>query len=288
MAFSLLRRTLLSYGNHACGIYAGALAFFGLLALFPLLLLVITIATIVIRESDATELVLSRVATFLPGSAGILLAAIDTITTAEPVLLGLGTVGLLWSSMGVFLTLGYALNRVWEAPSDRPLLAQYAIAAALVLSVGVLVVLSLLLSTLVVVPPLLHATLASRGVPDIGPLVLALSNALDFLIVGTAAAILYRVLPNAPVGGRDVLLPAFLMAVAWETAKLGFTWYLGAVAQFDRMYGPVAAVAGLMLWLYVSSILLLLGGELCHQIAGSRSRKMSASDATRPQVTTES
>jgi membrane protein len=273
---------VLSYGNHACGIYAGALAFFGLLALFPLLLLVITIATIVIRESDATELVLSRVATFLPGSAGILLAAIDTITTAEPVLLGLGTVGLLWSSMGVFLTLGYALNRVWEAPSDRPLLAQYAIAAALVLSVGVLVVLSLLLSTLVVVPPLRHATFASWGVPDIGPLVLALSNALDLVIVGTAVAILYRVLPNAPVRGRDVLLPAVLMAVAWETAKLGFTWYLGEVAQFDRLYGPIAAVAGLMLWLYVSSILLLLGAELCHQLAGSHSRKMSASDVMRP------
>ena len=267
-AFRLLRLTLLSYGTHACGIYAGALAFFGLLALFPLLLLVITVVAIVVRGADATALVLSRVATFLPGSAEMLLVAIDAITTAEPVLLGLGTLGLLWSSMGVFLTLGYALNRVWEAPRDRPLLAQYGIAAALVLSVGVLVVLSLLLSTLVVVPPLLYATLASLGLPDIGPLVLVLSNLLDLVIVAVVAAILYRVLPNAPVRGRDVLLPAVLVAVAWEAAKLGFTWYLGAVAQFDRIYGPVAAIAGLMLWLYVSSILLLLGAELSHQLAG--------------------
>jgi uncharacterized BrkB/YihY/UPF0761 family membrane protein len=46
-----------------------------------------------------------------------------------------------------------------------------------------------------------------------------------------------------------VLLPVFRMAAAWETAKRGVTWYLRAVAQFDRIYGLVGAVAGLMLWL---------------------------------------
>jgi membrane protein len=225
-ALHVLRQAVRGYGTHACGIYAGALAFFGVLALFPLLLLVITFITILVRQSDATALVLDRAAAFLPGSATVVLNAIDAVTVARPVLLSVGTLGLLWSSLGVFMTLGYALNRIWEAPRDRPLLAQYAIAAALALSVGALLLLSLLLAALVVALSVLQTALARAGLPDLGVLALAGSNAIDFVIVAVAAGVLYRVLPNAPVRNRDVLLPASFLAVAWEAAKLGFSWYL--------------------------------------------------------------
>ncbi len=274
MVLRLLRRTLISYGTHACGIYAGALAFFAVLALFPLLLLLITLFASLIRRSEATALVLGRVTTFLPGSASFVVAGVDAVLAAQPVLLGVGTLGLLWSSIGIFLTLGYALNRVWEAPRDRPLLAQYAIAVVLALSIGVLMLFSLLLSTLLValhlLQHLLQGALAGLDLPGTGALVLVGSNVLDLIIVTAAAAVLYRILPNVAVRWRDVLLPAFLMAVAREGAKLGFTWYLGTFAQVDRVYGPVAAIIGLMLWLYVSSILLLLGAELSHQVARFR------------------
>lgn len=269
----LLRRTLISYGTHACGIYAGALAFFAVLALFPLLLLLITLFAILVRRSEASALVLGRVAAFLPGSASFVVDGMDVVLAAQPVLLGLGTIGLLWSSLGIFLTLGYALNRVWEAPRDRPLLAQYAIAAVLALSIGVLMLLSLLLSTLLVVLHLVQGALAGLDLPGTGALVRVGSAVFDLVIVTVAAAVLYRVLPNVAVRWRDVLLPAFLMAVAREVAKLGFTWYLGTLAQVDRVYGPIAAIVGLMLWLYVSSILLLLGAELSHQLAQSRTLK---------------
>jgi len=268
----LFRRALLSYGAHACGIYAGAMAFFGVLSLFPLLLLLISLVTILIRRTDATALVLGRVTAFFPGSATAVVGTIDTVTAARPVLLGVGTLGLLWSSMGVFLTLGYALNRIWEAPRDRPLLLQYAIAAGLALSVGLLGVLSALLSALAWLLHLLDATLARLGVPGLGALAVVGSNALDFLVVAVATAVLYRILPNATVRWGDVLLPAGLVAAVWEGAKLGFTWYLATFAHVDRLYGPVAAIAGLMLWLFVSAILLLLGAELCHQRALSRAR----------------
>lgn len=266
----LLRRTAISYGTHACGIYAGALAFFAVLALFPLLLLLITLFATVVRRSDASALVLGRVTTFLPGSAAFVVDGVDAVLAAQPVLLGLGTLGLLWSSLGIFLTLGYALNRVWEVPRDRPLLVQYAIATVLALSIGVLMLLSLLLSTLLVVLHLLQAALAGLDLPGTGALVRVGSDALDLLIVTAAAAVLYRVLPNVAVRWRDVLLPAFLMAVARELAKLGFAWYLGTFANVDRVYGPIAALIGLMLWLYVSAILLLLGAELSHQLARAR------------------
>jgi membrane protein len=266
----LLWRTLRSYGAHACGIYAGALAFFGVLSLFPLLLLLIALLTLLVQRADATALVLSRVTAFFPGSASTIVGAIDAVTAAQPVLLGVGTLGLLWSSMGVFLTLGYALNRIWEAPRDRPILVQYAIAAGLALSVGLLVLCSALLSTVVVVLHALATVLRHQGIPGLGTVAVVGANALDVVVVAGVATVLYRVLPNALVRWREALPPAVLVALLWEAAKLGFTWYLATVAHVDRLYGPVAAIAGLLLWLFVSAILLLLGAELSHQLARSR------------------
>ena len=173
--------------------------------------------------------------------------------------------------MGVFLTLGYALNRIWEAPRDRPLLLQYAIAAGLALSAGLLALLSALLALL---RPL-AATLTKLGFPDpgvsglVGLPALVGSQALDLLIVA-AAAVLYRALPNATVRWGEALPPAVLTALLWETAKLGFARYLTTFAHVDRLYGPVAAIAGLMLWLFVASILLLFGAELSRQLARAR------------------
>ncbi len=264
---AVLRRALASYGAHACGIYAGALAFFGLLSLFPLILLLITLLTVLVRASNSTALVLGRITLFFPGSAALVVGAIDAVTAAQPLLLGVGTLGLLWSSMGVFLTLGYALNRIWALPADRPLLVQYAVAAGLALSLGLLVLVSLLLSGIATLLHLLAGALTRAGVPGLSAAALVGTNLLAVLVVALAAAVLYRWLPNTQVHWRDVLPPAALMALLWEAARLGFTWYLATFAHVDRLYGPLAAVAGLMLWLFVSSILLLFGAELSHQLA---------------------
>jgi len=72
---AVLRRALASYGAHACGIYAGAIAFFGLLSLFPLILLLISLVTTLLRASNSTALVLGRITLFFPGSATLVVGA---------------------------------------------------------------------------------------------------------------------------------------------------------------------------------------------------------------------
>lgn len=260
-------RTFVSYGTHADGIFAGAMAFFGILSLFPLVLLLVTLFSVIIKSTDAMTLVVTQVTTFIPGSGQLITGVIQTVTQSTPVAVGLSSAGLLWSSMGVFMTLGFALNRAWSVPRDRNIVVQYVISAGLALSIGLVVVASLLLSALAnvlyfVAGPLLHFAL-----PSFGGLAVIGSNLIDLLIVWGAAAFLYRAMPHVYVEWRDVLAPAFLVTLAGGAAKFGFTWYLGAIAHVGRVYGPIAAVAGLMLWLFVASVLLLWGAELSHQLA---------------------
>ncbi|MGI9145672.1 MAG: YhjD/YihY/BrkB family envelope integrity protein, partial [Chloroflexota bacterium] len=95
----VLIRAVRSYGSHACGIFAAAIAFFGVLSVFPLLLLLVTLFALLLNASDAASLVLHNLSVFFPGSADLLTNAVDAVTSAEPAFAGVGIVGLLWSSM---------------------------------------------------------------------------------------------------------------------------------------------------------------------------------------------
>jgi len=243
------------------------MAFFGTLSLFPLLLLLITLFSVLVRSSDAVTLVVGRVSSFIPGSDALIRAVITEVTEARPAALSISLAALLWSSMGVFLTLGYALNRAWNARSDRNIIGQYFIAAGLALSVGLVVVVSLIASALANVLFFVAGPVLKASLPAVGSVAVLASNLLDFGVVCGASAVLYRGLPNVDVRWWDVFLPALLVGIAGGGAKFGFTWYLDTIARVGRIYGPIAAVAGLMLWLFVASVLLLWGAELSHQIA---------------------
>ena len=269
----LLVRSLVSYGRHACGVFAAAIAFFGVLSLFPLLLLLITLFAAVVKASDATALVVNHVAAFFPGSSDLVLNAINTIVSTQPAFVGVAAIGLLWSAMGVFMALGYALNRVWNAPKDRNILVQYGIAAGLTLSVGLVVAASFLVSALADLAHLLVGVLAVLNLPGLGLLTFVASNVANLAIVTAALGFLYRLLPNVYVEWRDVLVPALCVAVGGGVARFGFSWYLTAVAKFNRIYGPLAAIAGLMLWMFVAAVLLLFGAELSHQLALVRAER---------------
>ena len=269
----LLLRSLLSYGAHACGIYAAAIAFFGVLSIFPLLLLLVTLFALVLKAADAASVVLNNLAAFFPSSSDLLITAFSAVTSAEPAVAGVGLAGLLWSAMGVFMSAGFALNRVWNVKNDRNIFVQYAISAGLALSVGLVVLVSLILSAVVDLSHFIQGVFPNVHVPGLSLAAIIASNAINFIIVAGAAALLYRWLPRAYVQWRDVVAPAAVVALVGDSAKFGFSWYLTAVAHLNRIYGPVAAVAGLMLWMFVAAVLLLFGAELCHQIALLRAER---------------
>ncbi|MFI5270293.1 MAG: AI-2E family transporter, partial [Chloroflexota bacterium] len=77
--FGVVTRSMRSYGSHACGIFAAAIAFFGVLSVFPLLLLLVTLFALVLNASDAASLVLNNLSVFFPGSADLLTNAVDAV-----------------------------------------------------------------------------------------------------------------------------------------------------------------------------------------------------------------
>jgi membrane protein len=110
----------------------------------------------------------------------------------------------------------------------------------------------------------LPGSLRSAGIPaPMQGLVHVLSLCVLALFVGSSIAALFRFGPSPRPGPQPRVLPGALAATAlWFAASVGFSFYVGAIGSFDVTYGPIAAIAGVMLWFWVSSYVVLLGAEL--------------------------
>jgi membrane protein len=171
---------------------------------------------------------------------------------------------LLWSSSGVFSALVTAISRAWCGDCGRPMWKEKLVGLILTLMAGLLIFVAIGSSSLAQVvhlygDRLLPAELAAR----VGPFDLV-GVALSIAVNISAFFILYKWVPALHVPWRPALLGAVVAGVVWEAAKGVFAWYLStfAVRNFTQVYGPISAVLGLLLWTYVSAVIVLLGAEL--------------------------
>jgi YihY family inner membrane protein len=105
------------------------------------------------------------------------------------------------------------------------------------------------------------------------------STALAVALGAIVFALMYRYVPyDATIRWRNVLLPAFLAAVLWEVSKIGFVWYLTNVSQLNMVYGSIGAVIALMLWGYVTWMIILYCAEWAAIGMGVRQREITGKE----------
>jgi membrane protein len=255
---AVLVRTASRFGASRGPLFAAAVAFYAVLSLVPLLLLAlwgIGLAT----GADGRQVVFRFVGAALPGAPerALLEGAVEEVL-ARPGRLGLWAVaGLALSASGGFAVVQDALNAIWAAPPRTLLRARLRTLGVLLLIAGLLIV-SLVLSAF------LGWVARTAAVPAPGRW-----TALGVLLLLTASMFttLYKYLPNTRTEWRPCLTAGVLAAILWEVAKAGFAW-LSASRWGDRSatYGALAGYMGLLLSVYVSSFVLLLGGQLAEAL----------------------
>jgi len=242
---------------------AAAMSYFGLMALFPALLLLLAISNKLAAGSE----MLSHAVDVYPGSSKFLR---DTIGGFSDI--GVGAVAtcvvlVLWAGSWVFAVVERALNRIWKATS-RTFLHGRALTVGMVGAVG------LLLSASVVVTSALIALrgLANRFSPrqiERYTLLTSVGSAFwqivffaaSYVVTVALFVLVYRFMPRAEVNVRDTLPGALLGGLLWELAKYIFAWSLGYF-HYDQIYGSVGAVVAVLTWSYVSSLILLFGAQM--------------------------
>jgi YihY family inner membrane protein len=242
---------------------SAAMSYFGLMALFPALLLMLAISN---RITAATEL-LSHAVEVYPGSGKFLRETISSMSGVGTGVIITCAIVTIWAGSWVFAVIERALNRIWGATS-RTFWHGRALTIGMIGIVGVLLAFSVLVTSLVVGLRDMAGRLSPRQVAHY-PLLLSAGSAFwqgifaiaSFLITVILFVVVYRFMPKAEVTLRDTLPGAIIGGLLWEIAKYVFAWAL-SYFHYDQIYGSVGAVVAVLTWSYVSSLILLFGAQL--------------------------
>lgn len=261
--FEVLRDVANDFSVKRVSIIAAALAYYLFLALFPFILVILAATGYALGGSER-ELAIVRqtLSQALPASDLEIERQLDAVIQHRAVVGGLGLLALIWSASSAFATLQQALRIVWGVQTrPRFLLVRLRALAFLTLAIVFLLLSILVTSLLPVITHMPPAGIALRlGKLDV--LWRLGSAALSLAISFITFLVLYRIVPATHIQLRHAAAGSGFAAIAWELARRGFTWYLHRFAHFDRIYGPVGAIVVLLLWIYISVMIVLVGAEL--------------------------
>lgn len=259
---------------------AASMAYFLLFSIFPLLLLVINAGSLLVSPERAQELAFGLVRNFPESVRDLVSSNIASALAMRGTVTWISLLALAWSSMQIFFALVGALNKVRDVPENRSFLHLRLIAFLTVLASLFMVFLSVLLDTISAVLGALTRALGIHELPTIGPWI---GQVLPSLFTGSSMLLsfvlllaLYRGVPAQPRPLVCLWPGALFGTFGWQLSKAAFAWYLSTVPSQTAVYGSVGTLITLLLWLYVSSMVILLGGELNESLLDWR-RKAHAS-----------
>jgi membrane protein len=266
--WTLLKNTILGFVADNALSHGAAIAYYAVTSMAPVLVIIVAIAGLVFGEDAARGAVVQQMGGLMgQQSADLLQTAIIAVSdrTAGTIatLIGLGT--LIFTASGVFGEMQTALNVIWRAKPRGGTVAQLlrdrVVSLALVAALGFMLMVSLILSAaLAAVGQYLdHTPFGSHVIME------AVNFAVSFLFIALMFAALYKALPNAAVLWRDVGVGAVL-----TLGKSLIGLYVGR-SMIASAYGAAGAFIIILLWVYYSAQIFLLGAEFTHAYAEHRS-----------------
>ena len=241
---------------------AAAISYYALMSLFPLTLGIISIMSFVLEDAPTQESVTRWVSSFLPGSESLVTANIQGVLAVRGTIGVFALVGLFWAGSAIFGGITRSINRAWDVHTDRPLYLSKARQLLMALLSGLMFVFSTSITAFLGI----YQRFASLDFPFADVLVRTSSVVIlyagSFALVLGVFLMLYKYVPNAKTHWRYIWVGAVVAAVLFEITKDLFILYLNSFSNFENIYGTLAPVVALLLWTYVSGLILILGAEL--------------------------
>ncbi len=267
-----IRRALKEYKADNLRDWAAALTYYGVLSIFPALLVLVSV--IGLTGHSATSALLDNIGQVAPASVKeVLSTAIKNLQGSQRsagVIVVVSVLFALWSASGYVAAFMRASNAIYDVPEGRPIWKTVPI------RIGVTVVMLVLLAASAV------AVIVTGGLADrVGRLIGIGSTAVTIweiakwpvllLVVSFMFGLLYWASPNARRGFRWVTPGGVLAVVLWLVASGLFALYVAGFSNYNKTYGSLASVIVFLVWLWISNLAILLGAELNAELERGRS-----------------
>ena len=262
----LIIRTLQEMSDDDATHMAAAISYYAVLSLFPLTLGLIAIMSFV-QDAPSPQTITSWVASFLPGSENLVKVNIESVLAVRGTIGLFALVGLFWAGSAIFGGITRSINRAWDVHTDRPLYLSKARQLVMAVLTGLLFLFSTSITTFLRVYERFAEINTPFGNMLVGDILvsttsLVILHASSFALVLMVFLMLYKYMPNTRTYWRYIWLGALVAAILFETTKNLFIIYLNTFTNFANVYGTLAPVVALLLWTYLSGLILILGAEL--------------------------
>ncbi|MEW5975795.1 MAG: YihY/virulence factor BrkB family protein [Acidobacteriota bacterium] len=262
-----LWQALLSFlsGNHLT--YAAAIAYYTLFSFFPLILLLLSLGGAFIHRFGLEDSIIGSVRLYLPVGADMIEDNLRLISASRGEVSLIALFLLVWTASGAFIPLELALNESWGIKRERGFVHRRFIAAVMAILCGYLILASVFATAMLGrLGDFLQSLSQDRWLS--GPaewVVEILVVLLTFVIAIIMFALVYKIVPYAPMRFSQVAPAATYAALTWELAKYAFTFFISR-STYKNIYGSIATIIVILSWVYVSAAILLFFAEFSAQM----------------------
>lgn len=236
------------------------LAFFFLLSLFPLLIFLITLLPFLNLDESQVFLFIRD---YAPASVYTLIhdTLEEILKNRNGGLLSIGALATIWSASKGMNALTKALNRSYNVEETRSFIMARAMSVVFTVALIAVLVIALLL-------PVFGEQIGSLAFSYFGmeegfvKLWGSLRWIIPPILIFIVFSAIYWAVPNLKVRLKSAIPGAMFATVGWILTSLAFSFYVGSFANYSKTYGSIGAIIVLMMWLYFSAIILMLGGQL--------------------------
>ena len=279
------QRTLREFKADALTDRAAALTYYGVLAVFPGLLFLVSLLGLIGQR--ATQPLITNLAAAAPGSVRhSFLAAVTRLQHAHAAAGLLAVVGILaalWSASSYIAAFMRASNAIYDVPEGRPAWKTLPIRLGITLVMMVLLVASALI--VVVTGSLARHAGQVLGIGSAAVTTWDIAKwPVLLILVSLILAVLYWASPNARQGFRWLSPGGGLAVIIWAAASGLFSVYVANFANYNKVYGSIAGVIILLVWLWISNLAVLLGAEFNAELERGRAIKSGRAADSEPFV----
>lgn len=287
--YHVIKETFKEFLADDCPRMAAALAFYAVFSLAPLLVLVVLAVGLVVDPQQAEGQLMEQIRTaFGPETArqtkAMILRASQYKEGGSPVATLLGVAALLFGATGAFAQLQGALNAAWNVKPDPQrgnfwlFLRKRILSLGMVTAVAFLLLVSLVISTILSAVGDKIVSLLPGGIDQFSIVMLDVVLSLGMFTFLFAAML--KVLPDAKVRWRDVILGAVVTSLLFLSGKFLIGFYLGQMDPGD-VFGAAGSLAVILIWIYGSAMIFLLGAEFTQVWARRYGREIEPADGAR-------
>jgi membrane protein len=290
----IVKKAVHDFSEDDCMSSAAAMAYYAIFSLPPLLVIVVAIAGYFnVSPERIQQMLQDQWGVASAGEAGVAnqqdAGSEESADKAGALGLASRIIGiaiLVFSATGLFAQLQYTLNRAWEVKPDPKQGGIWAFVTKRMLSLGMILVIVFLLLTSMLLTTFIDEIISyfrgNESDPATIVLGITLNNVVAFIVASLLFAAMYRILPDAKVAWRDVWFGAIVTGLLFVVGKSLIALYLKNTDLASGWGTAAAAMIGVLVWMYYSSLIVLFGAELTQAWANGHGRAIEPAEGAVP------